>query len=132
MRLTKNFTQWEFRSKDGAPMPSDVLENIRELACNLQTLRDFLGEPIKVNSAYRSLQHNRSIGSKDSSQHVKGKAADIKVKDLDAEDLYLIMEKLIELGDLKEGGLGLYNTFVHYDIRGTKARWDNREKENFY
>lgn len=132
MRLTKNFTQWEFRSRDGAPMPSDVLENIRELACNLQVLRDFLGEPIKVNSAYRSLQHNRSIGSRDTSQHVKGNAADIRVKDLDTEDLYLIMEKLIEIGDLKEGGLGLYNTFVHYDIRGTKARWDNREKENFY
>lgn len=132
MRLTKNFTKWEFRSKDGSIMPDHVLENVIELACNLQTLRDFLGEPIKVNSAYRSLQHNRSIGSKDSSQHVKGNAADIKVKGLDTEDLYLIIEKLIEIGDLKEGGLGLYNTFVHYDIRGTKARWDNREKENFY
>lgn len=132
MRLTKNFTQWEFRSRDGAPMPADVLDNVRELACNLQVLRDFLGEPIKINTAYRSLKHNRSIGSKDSSQHIKGKAADIKVRDLDTEDLYLIMEKLIEIGDLKEGGLGLYNTFVHYDIRGTKARWDNRTKENFY
>ena len=131
MRLTKNFTQWEFRSRDGAPMPADVLDNVRELACNLQVLRDFLGEPIKINTAYRSLKHNRSIGSKDSSQHIKGKAADIKVRDLDTEDLYLIMEKLIEIGDLKEGGLGLYNTFVHYDIRGTKARWDNRTKENF-
>lgn len=132
MRLTKNFTQWEFRSRDGAPMPADVLDNVRELACNLQVLRDFLGEPIKINTAYRSLKHNRSIGSKDSSQHIKGKAADIKVRDLDTEDLYLIMEKLIEIGELKEGGLGLYNTFVHYDIRGTKARWDNRTKENFY
>jgi len=33
---------------------------------------------------------------------------------------------------MKEGGLGLYNTFVHYDIRGTKARWDYTKKENFY
>lgn len=128
MRLTKNFTKWEFRSKDGAPMPPNVLDNIRELACNLQTLRDFLGEPIKVNSAYRSLEHNRSIGSLDSSQHVKGNAADIKVKGLDTEDLYLIIEKLIEIGDLSEGGLGLYDSFVHYDIRGIKARWDNRTK----
>ena len=132
MRLTTNFTQWEFRSKDGAPMPKDVLDNVRELACNLQALRDFLGEPIRINSAYRSEAHNKAIGGVKTSQHILGKAADIKVKDLETKDLYLIIESLIEAGDMKEGGLGLYNTFVHYDIRGTKARWDNRTKENFY
>ena len=32
---------------------------------------------------------------------------------------------------MKEGGVGLYNGFVHYDIRGTKARWDNSSLFNF-
>lgn len=127
MRLTKNFTRREFKSKDGAQMPEDVLCNIKDLADNLQVLRDFLGEPIRINSAYRSPAHNKAIGGVKNSQHVLGKAADIKVKDIETKDLYLIIESLIIDGQMTDGGLGLYDTFVHYDIRGSKARWDYRK-----
>jgi hypothetical protein len=34
-----------------------------------------------------------------------------------------IIENLIAQGKIIEGGVGIYPTFVHYDIRGTKARW---------
>lgn len=127
MRLTKNFTRREFKSKDGSKMPEDVLCNIKDLADNLQVLRDFLGEPIRINSAYRSPAHNKAIGGVKNSQHVLGKAADIKVKDIETKDLYLIIESLIIDGQMTDGGLGLYDTFVHYDIRGSKARWDYRK-----
>lgn len=127
MRLTKNFTQREFRSKDGAKMPLDVLDNIKELACNLQVLRDLLGEPIKINSGYRSEAHNKAIGGVKSSKHIKGLAADIRVKDLETDDLYLLIESLIKQGEMQEGGLGVYDTFVHYDIRGTRARWNYKK-----
>lgn len=127
MRLTKNFTQREFKSRDGSKMPEDVLCNIKDLADSLQVLRDFLGEPIRINSAYRSPEHNKAIGGVKSSQHILGKAADIKVKDIETKDLYLIIDSLIVDGKMKEGGLGLYDTFVHYDIRGSKARWDYRK-----
>lgn len=127
MRLTKNFTQREFRSRDGSKMPLDVLENIKELACNLQVLRDFLGESIKVNSGWRSESHNKAIGGVKTSQHVLGKASDICVKDIETDDLYLIIESLIEQGEMKEGGLGVYDTFVHYDIRGNRARWNYKK-----
>lgn len=127
MRLTKNFTQREFKSKDGSKMPEDVLSNIKDLAYNLQALRDFLGEPVRINSAYRSEAHNKAEGGSKTSQHLTGKAADIKVKDIDTKDLYLIIESLIKDGKMRQGGLGLYNTFVHYDIRGTEARWDYRK-----
>ena len=131
MRLTKNFTEREFKSRefksrDGSKMPEDVLCNIKDLADNLQVLRDFLGEPIRINSAYRSEAHNKAIGGSKTSQHLLGKAADIKVKDIETKDLYLIIEALIKDNKIAEGGLGLYDTFVHYDIRGTKARWDYR------
>jgi len=126
MRLTKNFTQREFKSKDGTTMPDEVLCNIKDLADNLQVLRDFLGEPIRINSAYRSPAHNKSIGGSKNSQHLIGKASDIRVRDIETKDLYLIIESLIIDGKMTEGGLGLYNTFVHYDIRGNKARWDYR------
>tara|TARA_B100000768_G_C11186386_1_gene335263 strand:- start:256 stop:639 length:384 start_codon:yes stop_codon:yes gene_type:complete len=124
MRLTKNFTKREFKSKDGSKMPIEVLENVRELALNLQELRDFLGEPLRINSAYRSEAHNQAVGGSSRSQHLLGKASDLRVKELDSEDLYHIIEALISEGKMKEGGLGLYNSFVHYDIRGTKARWN--------
>ena len=127
MRLTKNFTQREFRSRDGAKMPLDVLDNIKELACNLQVLRDFLGESIKINSGYRSEAHNKTVGGVKTSQHVLGKASDICVKDIETDDLYLIIESLIEQGEMQEGGLGLYNSFVHYDIRGKRARWNYKK-----
>ncbi len=127
MRLTNNFTQREFKSRDGSKMPEDVLCNIKDLVDNLQVLRDFLGEPIRINSAYRSEAHNKAIGGSKTSQHLLGKAADIKVKDIETKDLYLIIESLIIDGQMTDGGLGLYDTFVHYDIRGYKARWDYRK-----
>jgi hypothetical protein len=40
-------------------------------------------------------------------------------------EVFAIIEDLIDRGDMLQGGLGLYNTFVHYDIRKTKARWTN-------
>jgi len=129
MRLTENFTQREFNSRCGTPMTEEILENVKELACNLQVLRDFLGEPIKINSGYRSEAYNRRIGGVRRSQHLLGKAGDVRVKGLDTKDLYLIIESLIKDGKMKQGGLGLYDSFVHYDIRGRKARWDNRRKK---
>lgn len=127
MRLTKNFTQREFKSRDGSKMPEGALCNIKDLADSLQVLRDFLGEPIRINSGYRSEVHNKAIGGSKTSQHLLGKAADIKVKDIDTKDLYLIIESLILDGQMTDGGLGLYDTFVHYDIRGSRARWDYRK-----
>lgn len=124
MRLTKNFYKSEFDSKDGAEMPKEVFDNILKVAIQLQQLRDFLGKPIKVNSGYRSPEHNASIGGVKNSRHVLGQAADIKVKGIKPKKLYGIIENLINQGDMLQGGLGLYKTFVHYDIRGYRARWD--------
>ena len=126
MNLTKNFKLNEFKCKGGGVMDSYVLSNVLELSSSLQIIRDCIGYPISITSAYRSLEHNRSIGSKDTSQHVLGKAADLQVKELIPIELYETIEALIELEYIPEGGLGLYNTFVHYDIRGYKARWNNR------
>ena len=98
--------------------------NVIELAFNLQIIREAIGKPIIINSAYRTPEYNKSIGGASKSQHLLGKAADIRVSGLTAKELHQVIEGLIKKGEIKEGGLGLYNTFVHYDIRGTKARWD--------
>ena len=58
-----------------------------------------------------------------------GKAADIVVEGVNPEVVVQIIEKLIAQGKLKQGEVGIYDTFVHYDIRGSKARWDFRLKK---
>ena len=124
MKLTENFNREEFDCADGSEMPVEVQLNIAELAVQLEIIRSHFNAPITINSAYRSPEHNRKIGSNDSSQHILGKAADIVVKGVAPDDVYDAIEFLISEGLVKEGGLGRYNTFTHYDIRGTRARWN--------
>lgn len=126
MKLTKNFKRSEFECKDGSPMTENQFKNIQELAKNLQALRDELDKPINITNAYRSRAHNAAIGGSKNSQHVLGKAADIYVEDYTPKELAKVIERLIEDGKMSEGGIGIYtkNNFVHYDIRGTKARWN--------
>jgi len=113
----------EFDSKDGAEMPSDVKMNVIELIDNLNVLRQELGSPLFVNSGYRSPEHNKSIGGSINSQHLTGKAADIRSNEYTPKQIKKKIEELIKVGRMKQGGLGLYSTFCHYDIRGNKARW---------
>ena len=116
MKLTENFNLSEFESKDGAEMPQEVLINITKLACNLQRLRDTLNRPIRINSGYRSPSHNEAIGGIENSQHTKGKAADIVVEGLSPKRVKRAIESLILEGEMLQGGIGLYDTFIHYDI----------------
>jgi uncharacterized protein YcbK (DUF882 family) len=123
MKLTENFSLDEFRSKDGSEFPDHVVSNIKRLANNLQKLRDHLGQRITINSGYRSPAHNRKIGGAINSTHMQGMAADIVVNGVDPIDVAASIEKLIELGEMEEGGLKAYQNFTHYDIRGIKTRW---------
>jgi uncharacterized protein YcbK (DUF882 family) len=122
-KLTNNFTLQEFNSKCGRDIPNNVLPNILQLAKNLQVLRDAIGKSISITSGYRSPQHNKKIGGAKDSQHVKGLAADIKVTGMTPKEVALVIEGLIEQGKMKQGGIGIYPSWVHYDVRGTKARW---------
>jgi len=123
MKLTNNFYLKEFESKDGADTPEDVLCNLRLVAEQLQILRDYCGVPIKINSGYRSPEHNESIGGSKNSQHKLGRAADIVIQGMKPNDTHKLIEYLIGKEVLKIGGLGSYNTFTHIDIRDNKARW---------
>jgi len=127
--MTKNFKLKEFKCKGNikgcdCQMPLEVYENIIKLSSQLQFLRDYTGRPITVNSGYRCPEYNAKIsGSSKKSQHMLGKAADITIQSLKPAEVFMIIEDLIDMGHMLQGGLGLYDTFVHYDIRKTKARW---------
>ncbi len=123
MKLTKNFSLSEFECKSGAAVPDDLLPNIKKLAESLQVLRDDIGLPIRINSGYRSPEHNEKIGGVKNSQHTKGTAADIAISGVSPREIRRRLEILIKSGKMLQGGIGSYSTFTHYDIRGYKARW---------
>ena len=123
MKLSTNFDLKEFASADGKEPSAEVLKNLTELAKNLEVLRSHLKAPIIITSGYRSKEHNARIGGALRSFHVLGMAADIQVKGMKPEQVAKTIELLIAEGKMKEGGVGIYRTWIHYDHRGTKARW---------
>ena len=84
MNLTEHFTLEELthtshRQFDNTPNDAE-LANLRRLAEFLEQVKELLGgKPIMINSAFRSKEVNDSVGSKDTSQHRAGCAADIRV-----------------------------------------------------
>ena len=84
MNLTDHFTLEELTHTDHRQfenIPNEAeLENLRRLAAFLEEVKTVLGgRPVMVNSGFRSKQVNDAVGSKDSSQHRLGCAADIRV-----------------------------------------------------
>ena len=122
-KITENFSLEEFKCKDGSDVPNEYLPNVIELAKNLQVLRDEINKPITINSAYRSPKYNAKVGGARNSQHLVAKASDLRVSGVTPKELANVIERLIKEGKMKQGGIGIYKTFTHYDIRGTKARW---------
>ena len=84
MNLSPHFTLEELtatshRQFDNTPNAAEVA-NLTRLAAFLEQAKTVLGgKPIMVNSGFRSKQVNDSVGSKDTSQHRIGCAADIRV-----------------------------------------------------
>ncbi|GHB44325.1 YcbK family protein [Mongoliitalea lutea] len=133
-KLTTNFNLSEFVlnkfAKNQAEqqrvidsLTEDIEKSIEELAKNLQVLRDELGARITVNIGFRPKWWELLRGRSGKSQHACGKAADIVVNGFTPAQVANTIERLIAEGRMKQGGLKAYNTFVHYDIRGVRARW---------
>jgi len=120
---TEHFSLSEFNSNDGVEVPKEYRGNVQKLMEQLEALRTELGTPIFINSGYRSPSHNKAVGGVSNSQHLYGKASDIRTLIHSPSQIKTAIEKLISEGKMIQGGVGLYPTFVHYDIRGVKARW---------
>jgi uncharacterized protein YcbK (DUF882 family) len=127
--MTEHFKKEEFRSKDGAHFPYEVKQNLKVLAEQLEVLREHFQKPININSGYRSPKHNAKVGGAENSQHLLGKAADVVIDGVSPDEVADAIEFLIDNKMMKQGGLGRYVDFTHYDIRGKKSRWDKRPKK---
>lgn len=124
-KLTENFYLHEFscNDKNRTEVPCDLLPNVTRLADQLQIIRDYIGIPIYINSGYRTVAYNALIGGSPRSQHKLAKAADMVTSKYTPKQFAAIIKKLINQGKILQGGVGIYPSFIHYDIRGTEARW---------
>lgn len=92
MNLTEHFTLEELTHTDHRELentPNETeLANIKRLAEFLERVKTVLGgKPIMVNSAFRSKAVNDAVGSKDTSQHRVGCAADLRVPGMTPDEV---------------------------------------------
>lgn len=85
----------------------------------LEKIRSYFGLPVIINSGVRCPEHNAEVGGKPHSQHLLGNAADIVIRGVCPRVIYSYINVVYP----NKYGAGLYKTFVHFDVRPTKARW---------
>lgn len=123
--LTPHFSIYEMCSikKYGfANAPSFVIkENLIQLCMFLEQLRSALGAPITVNSGYRNDVINARVGGVHSSDHVKGLAADIRVKGFTPIRICKLIHSYPVLNS-QVGQIIIYPTFLHVSINRYKHK----------
>ena len=110
MRLSKNFTLEEFERSDTAKrlkidnhVPQFAIPRLRTLCEKvLQPVRDHFGVPIIITSGYRCPDLNDAVKGATSSQHMKGEAADFKIRtqNIQLYDIYLWMVDNLQFDQL--------------------------------
>lgn len=115
-QLTRHFVRREFACKCGCgfdTIDAATLEIIENVRVHFDT-------PVIINSAARCPDHNRAVGGASNSQHLYGRAADIRVTGVDPADVHEFIDTTYP-----DASLGLYSTFVHVDTRTNgPARWE--------
>jgi zinc D-Ala-D-Ala carboxypeptidase len=125
MEISKYYTLQDFtrsyeatrRNLDNTPGQQEI-ENIKKLCqAVLDPLTDLLNQKLTINSGYRSLLVNSAVGSKPTSQHVKGQAADIEINGMSNYDLAKFIEENFPFDQLilefYESGKGKNSGWVH-------------------
>jgi uncharacterized protein YcbK (DUF882 family) len=120
MKLSPNFTLEELTQSETANRKGldntpteEAKANLVRLARFLEEVRRALGRPIMVNSAYRSPKVNEAIGSKSTSQHCIGCAADIRVPGLTPDD---IVKELLKTNLEYDQLIREFDSWVHISI----------------
>lgn len=111
----KNFTPKELACKGTSLIRIDEYS----LDC-LQNLREAIQKPLYINSGYRSASHNKAVGGSPNSQHLLGKAFDIRITPEVSRET---IKKFAKQAGFK--GIGDYSGFVHVDT-GPERYWDMR------
>ena len=110
----KYFTYGEFDSPDLKGSGKNMSD---ELISMLDIARKKFGKPLKINSGYRSVPHNKNVGGKPESSHLKGLAVDIACSN--STDRFKL-EGILREVRFKRIGMG--STFIHVDIDKDKTQ----------
>lgn len=118
MNLSEHFTLEELthtdhREYDNEPNEAE-LANLTRLAEFLEQVREVLGgREIHINSAFRSAEVNRAVGSSDKSQHRHGCAADIRVKGMTPDE---VVNAIIDAGLPYDQCIREFDRWTHVSI----------------
>ena len=127
--LTPHFTLAELtvtshRQFDNTPN-ADEIANLTRLALFLELVKAKLGgKPIMVNSAFRSKQVNDAVGSKDTSQHRLGCAADIRVPGMTPNE---VVEAIMSFGLYYDQIIREFDSWTHVSIPNTPGLLPRRQ-----
>jgi Uncharacterized protein conserved in bacteria len=117
--LSKNFNRYEFICKGenccGGSAPISLY-----LIAALEDFRLLVGKPVHILSGFRCITHNRNVDGATLSHHCLGEAADIIVDEFTPLQLVNVALKIPRF---YSGGIGIYSTFVHLDVRLGASRW---------
>lgn len=122
MNLSPSFTLEELTHTDHREFdntPNDAeMANLVRLADFLEQVKEVLGgKPIIVNSAFRSAEVNRAVGSSDKSQHRHGCAADIRVPGMTPDQ---VVSAIIESGLPYDQVIREFDRWTHVSIPNTE------------
>lgn len=113
MKDLKYFKEEEFKRATPACSLSDMN---KEFMKRLDDCRDFAGVPFVINSAYRSVEYEKSKKRPGTSQHCKGLAVDIACNTNDIR--YRILDALLVFGFRR---IGIGSNFIHVDMGYPKS-----------
>jgi hypothetical protein len=129
MNLSPHFTLEELthtdhREFDNTPNEAEKA-NLTRLAAFLEEVKEVLGgKPIMVNSAFRCKQVNDAVGSKDSSQHRIGCAADIRVPGMTPNE---VVEAVIASGIGYDQIIREFDRWTHISVPSTAGNNPRRQ-----
>lgn len=129
MNLSPHFTLEELTHTDHREFdntPNDAEKNnLKRLAEFLEQVKDVLGgKPIMVNSAFRCKQVNDAVGSKDTSQHRIGCAADIRVPGMTPDE---VVKAVIASGIGYDQIIREFDRWTHISVPNTIADTPRRQ-----
>ncbi len=110
----KYFKLSEFDSPDILGSGKNMNE---EFLYMLDAARKIYGKPMRVNSGYRTEEHNKKVGGVSSSSHLKGLAADISCKN--SNERFEMLQAFIKAGFKR---IGVANSFIHIDNDKDKSQ----------
>ena len=117
LQLTAHFQSDEFWCSCGCGNEGPNGNKVSQpLVLKLEIVRTAINKPMKINSGIRCLEYNRSIGSSDTSSHIKCIAADISCTQMSYR--HLLMSHLPKLFDR----IGIHKDFIHVDIDTDKRK----------